>query len=186
MALDTAISERFQEQFEQAVRDVLGGISQSESGLSRELPPPRQGDQENFDLACAPELDAVSLLAVPEERLLAVSLYFDGVPGNGSAGGEPVPDAPGSAGGDSSLHLSDLGGGYADLSDAIVETLAAYCDAPADTRQDAFGEGEADLLCTGRRGSEVVFSLYVSYPAYVEWVYGEGRVDLAREYGLPY
>lgn len=188
MSLDTPVSERFQEQFEQAVRDVLGGLSQAEFECCRELPPPRQ---EAFDLACAPELSSLSVVAVPTERTLGVTLYFRGVP-DGEVpvvpddGGAPAYGSPARVTGHSPTSLGELGGGYAALSTSIVETVAAYCDAPASSPRTTVVEDEADLLCTSRYGDLITFSLYTAYPEYVEQVYSEGRRELAERYGLPF
>lgn len=189
MPLDTPVPARFQEQLEQTVRDVLAGISQSEVAVRRELPPPR--GEGTLELDCAPELDALTVASVPGERTLDVTLYFgeapDGaVPVVSGDAGPPVAEDWAQAAGPSPTQLGDLGGGYADLSAAVVETLAAYCDAPAPTVRRAYPEDEADLLCTGWRDDALTFSLRVPYPEHVETVYGEGRRDLARRYGLPF
>lgn len=189
MPLDTPVPERFQEQLEQTVRDVLAGISQSTVAVRRELPPPRA--EETLDLACAPELDALTVAAVPGERTLEVTLYFGAVPDGAvpvvpGAADAPVADRWARDSGEPPTHLGDLGGGYADLSAAVVETLAAYCDAPAPTVRRAYPEADADLVCTGWRDDALAFSLRVPYPEHVETVYGDGRRDLARRFGLPY
>ena len=188
MPLDTSLPPRIQEQFEQAVRDVLTGVSQSEIEHIRELPPPRQ---ESFDLACAPELDCLTVSSPPEERVVGVDLHFGAEPA-----GEvpvvpdqvtlPVHERPTQTVEDSPTYLAELGGGYADLSTAVVRILFAYCDAPErDPELMVLGD-EPDLLCTSTHESGPVFSMYVRYPEYVAEIYGEGRSDLAWRLGMPF
>lgn len=186
--LDTPLSPRVQEQLEQAVRDVLAGLSQSEIEHVRELPPPRQ---EPFDLACAPELDCLTVSSPPDEGVVGVDLHFGSEP-SGEVPivpdriTQPVNERPERAVGESPTYLTELGGGYADLSTAVVRTLFAYCDAPErDPELMVLGD-EPDLLCTASHESGPVFSIYVRYPEYVAEIYGEGRSDLAWRLGMPF
>lgn len=82
--------------------------------------------------------------------------------------------------------LAELGGGYAALSTAIVETLTAYCDAPEHCPEQVFVGEAADLVCTSCYSGLLTFVGYLWYPGYIEDVYSEGHQDLAHRLGLPF
>jgi hypothetical protein len=185
--LDTALPDPRQEQVEQTLRDVLAGLSQTDHESRRELPPP---DHDRLELALAPELAALSFASPPDRNMVTAALYFDDepdgavpvVPGEIS---EPAYEFPARVTERSPTLLSELGGGYAEVAEAVTETLATYCDAPSYAPHLAFLGGEADLLCTSCYGEVITFACHVEYSEHVAQVYGEEREGMDDERGLP-
>jgi hypothetical protein len=186
--LDTALPAPVQERVEQTLRDVLAGLTPTAAENRREMPPP---GHDRLALDRAPELDALSFASPPDRHVVTAALYFTGrpdgetalVPGDLS---DPAYEFPARATDRAPTHLGALGGGYAALADAVTETLSTYCDAPSYAPHLAFLGGEADLVCTSCYGEVITFACHVEYPEYIASAYGEGREDVAREYGLPY
>lgn len=177
-----------QDQFEQAIRDVISGVSHANSEIIRELPDPSFDD--SLEVPGVPELQTITVESIESQRILSVTLYFNQLP---KGDGPVVPDdiitrgdfeLP-QEGEQDPTHLRDLGGDYAELSDALIGTLTSYCDAPSASPDSVNGDGRADFVCT-LAGDGVWYSTLLSYPQVVEKVYGEGRADLARRFGLPF
>lgn len=191
MSLDTSLPSSLQEQIEQAIRDVISGVSHSELETIRELPDP--ASEEQLCVPEVPELQTISIHSFEGEFILGIDLYFSPIP----EGDVPVvpDDIDASEGHDFSLeakrseptYLGDLGGPYVALSDAIITILTAYCDALEENPEMAFLGEQADFLCTMHLGEDLtVFTTYLSYPEYVERIYSEGLASEARRLGLPF
>jgi hypothetical protein len=190
MSVDTALPNRFQEKFEQAIRDVISGVSHMEGIVIREIPDPSL--DEEVDIPEVPEFDGVSIESFEGEQRMGVDLYFKPIPE-----GEviPIPDdtttAPEYVFEKREEHeltyLKELGGEYAELSESLLKTLSAYCDAPEHDRGRQFGGDEPDFLFTMFPKDGVAsFNTQVFYPEYVEEIYTDGDEAAARRFGLPY
>jgi hypothetical protein len=190
MSVNTSLPDRFQEQFEQTLRDVISGVSHTDGIVTREIPDPSLDDE--IDIPEVPELSGVSMNSVEEELNVGVDLYFGPIP-EGEV--KPVPDdiamAPEHVREEREsrdpTYLKELGGEYAELSESLLTVLSAYCDVPEDERDQLFGGDEPDFLCKTFAGEDfATFGTYVWYPEYVEEVYTEGQHGVARRLGLPY
>lgn len=178
MPLDTSLPEGLQEEVEQKVVDVLAGVSESEHQVERHIPDPRRSG--DLQLELAPELSSIAVKSFCD-RMLVVELEFY------------LPVAPDVELRPQDTYLSDLGGGYRDLSASLLETLARYCDASEETRRDGEPDGEAPdseetegFLCTEIfAGDTAKFVAGVEYPPHVGRIYGEGLWEEARKFGLP-
>lgn len=149
MPLKTALPPTGQEQFELAVQDCIAGVSQSDLEVLREIPGTHRG--ESLDLAS--ELAGISIFSVKGERYLGVHLYFVDKPEGDrplipDETIEPAYEFPTDIHERDPTFLGDLGGGYADLSEAVVETFSAYCDAYEFEPGEYFVGDVDDLLCT--------------------------------------
>lgn len=94
--------------------------------------------------------------------------------------GAPASSFPDDVGQRDLTHLGEMGGGFAGLSETIIETLSAHSDAPEFELEEYFISDRADLLCPSCACQLLIFSTCVSYPAYIEEIYAEGRMALAR------
>lgn len=187
MTLDTALPPAVQAQLEEAIRDVIAGLDRTSLEYVRQVPPP---GADGLDLDLAPELEFVSVSSLSDQRDVGVHLFFDGEPdGTVPVIPEEVDDPeyrfPHDVGEREPTYLAELGGGYAELSEAIVRTLTAFCDAPECDRDPYFLDDRADFKCTACHEWVFTFTTYVSYPEHVELVYADGDPELARQLGLP-
>lgn len=189
MALDTWLPADVQDELEQAIRDAIAGISQTTGPVLQEVPPPQSPPLNIPDM---PALDRFAITGHEGENLLGIEVLFTALPvGDRLAvpdelamdvdeGEVPFDDAA------EPTYMQEVGGPYADLSDALIETLCAYCDVPEMDPTLRFAGDEADLFCTFYAGNGLTsFSSYVAYPHHVEMIYGDGRHDLAVRLGLP-
>jgi hypothetical protein len=175
MPRDTALSPDVQADLERAIRDVLAGASRSDLEIVQEV---RPAADEALDLDIVPEASDCSLFAEPNEQVVGVWLFFDDLPD----GDVPlVPDDVDdpdydlrAASEEPPTYLRELGGDYAALSAAIVDTLVAFCGGPEDDPEAAFLGPRADLRCAACNGDVIAFSAFVRYPAHVAEVYGMG------------
>lgn len=190
MTIDTWLPDDRQAQLEQAIRDVIGGISHAERHAIRELPDP--SSDEPLALPDVPKLTTITVESLEDERQISLELRFSPPL---HADRPVIPDKYEDACKQELVddvderdpsYLGDLSGSYSDLSDSVIETLNAYCDVPESEPERMYLGERADFLCTLYAPELVNFSAHLAYPEYVETVYSEGRGDLAAKYGLPY
>lgn len=176
MPLTTTLPDQLQEQFEQAIRDTIAGIGQVRDEIIHELPA-QSWPQDSLDVPSVPELDAITVERAGAEQVLLVSLHLS-----------PDPRASIDTDLDDPAYLSDLGGEYTELSDAITETLIAYCEAPRERPSEVFGSERPDLHVTTGPPEEnfVVFGTTIWYPEYIKQIYTEGLAGPANHLRLPY
>lgn len=187
MTLDTALPSAVQTQLEAAIRAVVSELDRTSLEFVRQVPPP---ESDGLDLELAPELEFLTVSSLTDQRDVGVHLFFDGEPDGDVAVipeevDEPAVDLPDDVAEREPTYLADLGGGYADLSEAIMRTLGAFCRTPDGDREPYFLGDRADLRCRSCHGTVFTFTTYVSYPEHVELAYADGDPELARRFGLP-
>lgn len=175
MVLDTSLPEGLQEELEQKIVDVLAGVSESEHRVERHIPEPRRSG--DLDLDLAPELTSIALKGFGDCLIVAELEFY-------------LPVAPEVDIRPNDTRLAELDGGYRKLDEALVETLARYCDAAEETvedEEDVDGAAEPEgFVCTEVfAGDTAKFSASVEYPPHVRRIYGEGLWEEARKFGLP-
>ncbi len=185
MVLDTSLPEELQTEFEQKLRDVLAGVTESEHGVERRIPDPRRtGD---LDLRLAPELTSITVKGF-DDRLVVVALEFY------------LPVAPEVDLRPNDTYLRELDGGYQALAGSLLETLARYCDAgdvstgmDEATSEDGATHETAEpadhsegFVCTEVfAGDTAKFACCIEYPTHVGRIYREGLWEEAWRFGLP-
>ncbi len=179
MVLETSLPGELQTEFEQKLRDVLAGVTETEHGVERRIPDPRRSG--DLDLMLAPELTSITVKGF-DDRLVVVELEFY------------LPVAPEVDLRPNDTFLGELDGGYRALSDSLLETLARYCDA-GETRPEtdedpaeaveALEDAEGFVCTEVFAGDTAKFACCIEYPTHVGRIYREGLWEEARRFGLP-